>query len=429
MNNQTTLKYGDDCLKISLPAGLNRRVIAPADTPAVKNIRACLTASLESPVSSRTLREKARGAQKIVIVVCDQTRPTKTADYLPHLLDYLNSCGVPDTSIDLLIAYGSHKRISDEDTGGLLGEAACSRVRVHHHDCRDEAALVSLGETSQGVSVRVNRLLVESDLVIPTGGVMHHYFAGFGGGRKMIVPGCAGLDTILANHRLALNPQAGEGLLHPNCDSGILDGNPVHEAALEAARTAGEIFTINTVQNPRGEIAHFVAGELDAAHRRACEIADEMFSIEIREPADLVIASCGGHPYDIDFIQMHKGVHHAARAVRDGGLLVICGEAKNGIGSPTFERWFDCPGLDETAAAIRRDYTLNAHTAYAMKKKVERINISLLSSLDPSFVRKMGIVPIDSFQDAIDEAVSSLCRGHAALIIPRANKTVISIPY
>ncbi len=423
MARKIQLKYGGRELSIALPDSLDWRLCAPKDAPATGDLRAALAASLEAPVASPALREAATGGKKITIVVCDETRLMRTRDFLPHLLDYLNSCGVADSSMDILVAYGSHPRISDEAARELLGAEVCSRLRVHHHDCRDEAGLVWLGETSQGVPVKVNRIVVESDMVITAGGAMHHYFAGFGGGRKMIVPGCAGFDTILANHRLTLNPEKG-ACLHPNCESGVLDGNPVHEAALEAARMVGEVFTLNVVLNPEGEVAHFVSGELDAAHRCACELVDKIYAVDLPGRVGLVVASCGGHPCDIDLIQMHKGVHHAARSLRDGGDLIICGKATNGTGSPTFAHWFDYPGLEAMAAAIREDYTLNAHTAYAMRQKAERIRISLLSSLDVSFVHKMGITPVESLQKTIDEAASSLGAGSTALIIPQANQTL-----
>ncbi len=420
MPEKIKLRYGGDALEIALPDGCDWRTVSPKGAEPLEDIRAALLASMDTPVGSPPLGEIVQDARSVAVVVCDSTRPIPTRDFLPHLLDYLNECGVGDSAIDVIIAYGTHRRMSDEETRALLGERACGRVRINHHDCRDETHLVDLGTTSQGLPVRVNKLVAQADIVITTGGVAHHYFAGFGGGRKTIVPGCAAHDTILANHRLVLQERG--MLLHPHCRSGVLGGNPVHEAALEAARMAGDVFSVNIVLNPDGQIAHFFSGALDGSHRRACEEANEIFTARLDGQATLVLASCGGAPADTDLIQMHKGIDHAASAVRDGGRLIICGAAENGVGSATFERWFDYPDLPSMAAAVRADYTLNAHTAYAMREKAERIRISLFSGLDPELVRRMGITPIDSVQNALDEAAQEA--SGAAYVIPTAALTV-----
>ncbi len=422
MRDKIHLKYGRESIALDLSAGSEWVELRPDDVMAMPNERLGLYASLEAPVGCAPLREALCGVRRVAVVVSDATRPVPTRRFLPYILDYLNAAGLLDHAIDVLIAYGSHRMMSDAETAALLGENIARRVRVHHHDCRDEARLVDLGTTSQGLPVRLNRLLAEADLVIATGGVAHHYFAGFGGGRKALVPGCAAHETILANHRLVLQDN-GE-LLCPRCRSGVLDGNPVHEAALEAARMAGKIFAVNVVLNSSGEIAHFISGALDASHRRACEIVDALYTKKIDAPVKLVLASCGGWPADTDLIQMHKAIDHAAEAVGDGGVLIICGAAENGVGSSTFERWFDYSDLPTMAAAIRRDYTLNAQTAYAMRQKAARIKICLQSGLEPEFVRRMGLMPVESIKDALADTLSDAKR---AYIIPDASRTLVRI--
>jgi nickel-dependent lactate racemase len=416
-----TLRYGTDKISVELPKNVEATLLQPAQVPAIGDVSRELKRAVERPTDSQPLSKLVKEGAQIAIVVSDGTRSSATSIFLEPLINMLNKFGVKDGDITILVAYGSHERHVPDELRALLGAAVARRISIEHHDCYDEQMLIPIGETSQGVPVAVNRILLDSNLVIATGAINYHYFAGYGGGRKSLVPGCAAYDTILANHRLTLSdvPDV-SSLLNPYCDSGVLEENPVHDAALEAARMIPNVFLLNVVLNPGGEICGIFAGELDAAHREGCKLVDRIYRVEAPEPFGMVIASSGGFPHDVNFIQMHKGIHHASQIVADRGSLVYCGEARNGVGSEYFEQWFDYPTLEEMAEEIRREYTLNAHTAYAMREKSRRISIFLQSLLSDDFVRRMGIEPVYDVQHTVNEVIAKLGRPSIA-IIPNAN--------
>jgi len=427
-NVKVPLQYGSEKILIEIPAKFEAALLQPANAPAVGDVAKALRCAVEKPTDSEPLSGLVREGAQIVVVVSDGTRNSATDVFLEPLINLLNSFGAKDSDITVLIAYGSHERHTPDELRTLLGAGVARRVSIEHHDCFDEQMLIPVGETSQGVPVAVNRLLLDSSLVIATGAANYHYFAGYGGGRKALVPGCAAHETILANHRLTLSDAPGlTGLLNPHCDSGVLDENPVHEAALEAARMVPNVFLLNVVLNAAGEISGIFAGELDAAHRKACAMVDEIYRVQVPAPFDIVIASCGGFPYDRNLIQMHKGIHHAAQIVRDGGRLVFCGESRDGVGSDTFEQWFDFDTMEEMAAEIRANYTLNAHTAYAMREKSQRIKIFLRSLLMDDLVQKMGLEPTYDMQRTVNELIAKTGRPSIA-IIPDANLLLPVLP-
>lgn len=416
---QLSLQYGTGKTSIELPKNLRPVLLEPAQAPSVGDVAVALKRSVEKSIESPPLAKLVGRDTQVVIVVSDATRSTAAHVFLEPLINLLNKYGAHDDAITILIAYGSHERHEPEEIRALLGPAVARRINVEHHDCFDEHMLIPIGETSQGVPVAVNRLLTEGSLVISTGAVNYHYFAGYGGGRKSIVPGCAAYDTICANHRLTLSAEAGF-LINMFCDDGVLDENPVHEAALEAAQMVPNVFLLNVVLNPSGEICGVFAGDLDAAHRKACAMVDRIYRVTAAGPFDIVIASCGGFPHDRNVIQMHKGIHHAAQIVEKGGDLVICGEARDGLGSETFAQWFDIDSLEEMAEQIRENYTLNAHTAYAMRQKAARIKIHLKSLIADDFVSKMGLTPVEDMQRTVDELIARYGSPSLA-VIPDAN--------
>ncbi|RKY23833.1 MAG: nickel-dependent lactate racemase, partial [Planctomycetota bacterium] len=268
-----------------MPAGIRCALLEPPWVAAVSDVPSELRGRVENPIDAAPLGDVVRPGSEIVIVVSDATRRTAADVILPPLMDILNEYGVKDDDITILIAYGAHEQHSPDEIRALLGATVTSRINnIEHHDCYDEHMLIPLGETSLGVPVAINRIVLESDLVIATGAVNYHYFAGYGGGRKAIVPGCAAYETILANHRLTLSDMADvTGPLNPYCDSGVLDENPVHETALEAARMVKNVFLLNVVLNAAGEVCGIFAGDLDAAHREACGMVDEIYRADVVE--------------------------------------------------------------------------------------------------------------------------------------------------
>jgi len=274
--------------------------------------------------------------------------------------------------------------------------------------------------------VYVNSLVVQADRRILTGSVVHHWFAGFGGGKKALVPGVAGDETIRRNHALMLDPAS---------RLGVLDGNQAAEDMLEAARLAGGDFLLNTVLDPEGRILGVFAGDMVLAHRQACHLAHRAFAGYQTAPADLVIASCGGWPKDINVYQAQKALENAVLASPPGGVIILVAECREGVGSAKYWEWVQrYPALHQLEQAIRENFELGGHKAWAMARLTAQHTVVLLSSLPPDTVRRLGFVPAATPPQAIalaqrlllDRALSGEGTGERrrAVIMPQAALTV-----
>jgi nickel-dependent lactate racemase len=248
--------------------------------------------------------------------------------------------------------------------------------------------------------------------------VVFHYFAGMGGGRKMVVPGASSHETVRANHRLSLT-RGGE--IHPGCRSGNLAGNPVHEDMMEGLEASLKgCFMVNLVLDGLAEIADIVCGDAAESYMEAVGRAKRMLEVRLPARCDVAVASAGGHPLDLNLIQAHKSIDHAAAAVRDGGVVIALAECPAGVGSDTFLPWFDLGGAAAVSAGLTRDYQLNGQTALSLMKKLERLKIILVSALDGSVVERTGIAPARDLDEAV--ALAGACVGQAPLcyVMPAA---------
>ncbi|MBJ6750762.1 nickel-dependent lactate racemase family protein [Geomonas anaerohicana] len=353
---------------------------------------------------------------RVVIVTSDVTRPTGSEVYLPLLVSRLNSVGIKDRDIEIVIALGIHRKQTPAEHKKIAGELY-GRIKVTDHDCDDPGELVYLGDTHRGVPVEVNRRVTEADRVILTGAVTFHYFAGFGGGRKSILPGVSSRKSCMASHFSLLNPDEGSGR-HPKAVAGNLEGNPVHEAMLEACGMVAPDFILNTVLGPDKQICAAYAGDWQAAHVAGCRFYNDTFSAPIEAKGDLVIVSCGGFPKDINLIQAHKSMEYASRALRPGGIMILLAECRDGYGNATFFNWFSYPTCAELESALRKRYEINGQTAWSVKEKAERFKIVLVSKLPAQEVRTMGMIPAATLDEAMALAVPMLPDDYKAYLIP-----------
>lgn len=415
------LRYGDTSVECSIPPerliAVLRAALPLPDAPPEELTRTALT---------RCDRFLApfRPGERVVIVTSDITRYTGSELYLPLLVAELNRRGIPDRDITILIALGIHRRQTETEHRKIVGPLY-GRITVVDHDCDDPGRLVSLGKSANGIDVLVNRLAVEADRLILTGTIGFHYFAGFGGGRKSLLPGIGGRASCLASHFSVFHPEPGRGR-HPLATAGVLEGNPVHEALCEACALAGPDLILNTVLAPDKRIIAVFAGEWDEAHREGCRYYREHFTYPLAEQADLVIASCGGHPKDINLIQAHKSMEYAGRALKEGGVMVLLASCRDGYGNPTFFSWFRHRELPEFEAALRARYEINGQTAYALLDKAIRFRIILVSELPPEEVRTMSMIPAGSLDEALALAEEMLPVEYSAYIIPEAG-TVLPV--
>ena len=356
------------------------------------------------------------GVQTCALPICEQ--------YLPLIVDELNRRGIIDRDITILIALGIHRAQTEAEHRRIVGPLY-NRITVVDHDCDNPGKLVTVGKTTNGIDVEVTRLAVETDRLILTGTIGFHYFAGFGGGRKALLPGIAGRKSCLASHFAVLHPQHGAGR-HPQATTGVLDGNPVHEALCEASAMVGPDLILNTVLTPDKKIMAVFAAPWDEAHRVGCRFYAEHFSYPLQERADLVVASCGGYPKDINLIQAHKAMEYASRALQEGGVMILLAQCRDGYGHPTFFTWFRHKELPEFESALRARYEINGQTAYALLDKAKRFRIILVSDLPAEEVMTMSMIPAATLDEALQKAEELLPAEYTAYVIPEAG-TVLPV--
>lgn len=405
-------KYGREEWSLHLPQA---EVVAVTGLPAT-DPQALITAALDAPVASARLEAIVSPGEKVVIVTSDITRATGSPLYLPLLVERLHRAGVPDDAIEIVIALGIHRRQTAAEHRQILGSLS-GRIRVSDHDCDDEKQLVDFGVTSSGLPVQINRTVAEADRVIVTGTVGLHYFAGFGGGRKGLVPGVASRATCMATHFAIFNP-AEIGGRQPLATAGNLAGNPVHGAILEAARRVRPDFLFNTVLAPDKRLIAAFAGDLEAAHLAACDLARAIYTVPLAAPAELAVVSCGGHPKDINFVQAHKAFDYGVRALVPGGTLILLAACPDGFGNATFADWLRYRDLGEFEQALRARYEINGQTALATLEKSRRYRTILVSEFSAAETALLGMEKAQSLDRALEMAYEKLPKSARTVVIP-----------
>ncbi len=378
--------------------------------------------ALEHPVGTAPLRQIARPGERVAIVVNDITRLTRTDLILPPMVDTLNAAGIPDRDIFIVFALGIHRRQTDQERRLILGPEIFARIRSFDHIATDDASLVEIGVTSFGNVVEINREVWEADRIILTGEIIYHLIAGYSGGRKSLVPGVAGARTTTFNHRMIFDPR---------CRSGLLDGNPAHEDLLEACRLADPDFLVNVVLSPEGKLAGVAAGHFDLAHREGCRLVDRMLRADLEAPYDLVIASAGGFPLDIDLRQAHKGLENACQALRPGGSILFYAECPSGAGISSFEEYVRRYRDDaEMRAALEREFVVGGHKAYWIARLGRLYDVHLVSGLDPEFVRRCHFTPVTpaDHEKALDDLLRRAGPAARVALIPYAGFTLPACP-
>lgn len=323
--------------------------------------------ALERPIGQvERLRGRVKAGEEVVVLVSDQFRQTRADVVVREVVSELARGGVGEEGVHLLFATGTHRPPTPAEQSGVLGREVYARFRgrVHVHDAFDSKGLAHVGTTSRGTPVRINRLALEADRLIATGGVVFHYFAGYGGGRKSVVPGVAGAETIAHNH--AMNLHGREDRLDPAVRIGALGGNPVAEDMLEAARFVEVDSIVNTVLDSAGRIAGVFAGHMEAAHGAAADFARGLFAAPIGEQADIVVASSGTAG---NFVQAHKALYNAFQAMKPGGRIVLVAECAEGLGGEQFVKWLRLKTRGAIISGLRRQSEINGQTALSSLEK------------------------------------------------------------
>jgi nickel-dependent lactate racemase len=319
---KVTLNYGRNGLVVDLPD--HSRIVAPRHQRGLPNEASAIREALRHPIGSPPLALLVRPGDKVVISHTDVTRATPNGRILPILLDELESAGIVPGDITLLNAIGTHRKQTVAELRQMLGDQVVDRYRCIQHDGDDDAGLVPLGRTSFGNPVRVNRLFVESDVRILTGFVEPHFFAGFSGGPKGVMPALAGNESVYSNHGYSM-------LAHPRATWGTTEGNPVWEEMREVALLAKPTFLLNVTLNRQHQITGVFAGDLVEAHRLGCDFCRESAMVRVEAPFDIVITTNSGYPLDQNLYQSTKGISGGNQIVRKGGTILIATACAEGL--------------------------------------------------------------------------------------------------
>ena len=414
------LPYGARTLTAEMDWGECLGTIDIADAPALPDIGAALRDGLARPIGlDRAFFDGFRRGETVAIIVSDAYRQTGVDRYLPVLLDELERAGVRDADIRFVFASGTHKVPAPEQQRAILGAAVYdrSRERTFTREAHNASRHVLVGTTSRGTPVELDRVAMECDRIVVTGAVVLHYFGGFGGGRKSIVPGLASARTIAHNHAINLHPS--EDRLHPDVRIGVLDGNPVAEDMLEAAKMARVHGIVNTVLDRQGRIAGLFVGELERAHRAAAELARRLFAVPVQRRADLVIASAGSAK---NYVQSHKTLYNAYQAMNPGGRIIFIAPCEEGLGGEAIEKWLRLGDTSAIIAALRKQSEIYGQTALSTREKSP--SAIMVTGLPDDAVRLIGARKAGSLDAALRIARAELPATAAYYLMPSASYTV-----
>ena len=404
-----TFKYGDTTITLDLPEKRVLAVCRANDLPGVPDASGEIKRALANPVGSPALESLAAGKKSAAVVVDDVTRPVPYPQVLAPVLDILIEAGIPEDRISVIVAIGLHRPMTRAELDSWIGPYR-GRVRIFNHEPDDPSELVDIGTTSLGTRIKINRAFMEADLKVLTGDVDYHQFCGYGGGAKSVYPGLADRAAIETNHsRMEIR---GAGM-------GRIEGNPVREEIDEAGRTAGVDFILNVVQNSRREVTAAFAGDPIAAHRAGAGLVDQMYKVKVPVHADVVIASAGGYPKDIDLYQAQKALSAARKVVRDGGKIFLLAECREGHGSDLFDRWMrEAKTPEEIFRRIRERFIMGGHKAYQYVRDMQGVEVHLYSSLPAREVEAYWLRPLRSPEETLDRITDDetiICLPDAAL--------------
>ncbi|KAF1681684.1 nickel-dependent lactate racemase [Veillonella sp. R32] len=408
--------YGEQMIDCTLD---ETRVIGElhmAEIPVIANPEKAIREALANPIDSKPLKELVKPGETVAIIANDTTRIANTHVFMPIILDTLNEAGIPDENIKIVFALGTHRDMTEAEMISEVGLEAAGRVTMINSSAKKADQFTYVGTTSFGTDVYLNRHVVEADHIICTGSVVHHFFAGFGGGRKAILPGVASYETIRQNHSLMLDDKA---------TIGHLEGNPIYDDQMEGVAMCPPTFLLNVVLNGEKEFTGVFAGHYITAHKAACDFVNAQNGVVIERQAPIVIASTGGYPKDINIYHSQKTMDNAVRAVQPGGVVILLAECREGSGSAIFDETVNTfDSIQAIEDSVRKDFQIGRHKAYAVTRLMKKVDFYLLSSLEDEYARKAFFTPVASLEDALRLAEAKLGADAEILLMPHGSYTV-----
>jgi lactate racemase len=409
-----SIPYGRKSIPIEIPRGCPVEILEPAAVTCAP-LPSLLEKSLIDPKGNNSLREFLGNARSVLFIVNDATRATPTAQLLDYLHHYTSSL---ETAY--VVATGTHRPPGEKELERIFGHhLPAIRARISIHECRNKDILISKGTTSFGTKVYVNRILFDFDCAIAINSVEPHYFAGYTGGRKSIVPGLAGEETIWNNHRQALSPDS---------RTLRLGGNPVHDDMVEATRlSGGKIFSIQTVLDRNHQVFALESGDIFLSHERAAKSAEQVYCRRIGERADIILAAVLP-PSDSDLYQAHKAIEHGKLALRDGGIIILVAPCPEGKGPDSFIELLASAGSPEEALKkLEAGYRTGYHKSAKIAELLGRAQIWAVTDLPPATIASIFWRPFDTVSEALSEACRIKGEGARIVIILDSGYVVPSI--
>jgi len=413
------LPYGKTDVCVRVPARNLLGTIEPIERQGAPDAKAEVERALKDPIpiGSKHLSEIAKPESKVAIVVDDSTRKTSSEMMLLPVLAELNLAGVKDENITIIFGCGTHRAVKPEEAAVILGAEVIKRIKTVSHDCKAQN-LVNIGTTkTHGNKVFVNSVFAEADVRVLLGDVGFHYYAGYGGGRKSVLPAVSGEETIKHNHSM---------LLHANARTGNLTDNPVHQDMTEAARLAKVDFIVNVVENKKGEIVKAFAGDLEQVFVEAVKLVDEMYRVTVDRRADILVVSAGGYPADINLYQAYKALDNSLDAVKRGGVIILVAECPEGHGNQVFYDWMTRLGdLKNVEHEIKRNFIMGGHKAYYLLKAMQTHQIILVSSLTDYYATSIfKLKTARAVNDALTEALKIAGSASRVWAMPHGSYTL-----
>lgn len=369
--------------------------------------------ALENPIGTPRLFEIVKPGEKIVIVTSDITRPMPSRTVLPPVIDELISSGVRYEDITVVFALGNHRKQTEEEKKYLVGEDIYSKVRCIDSDADN---CISMGVTANGTPVEIFKAVAEADRRICLGNIEFHYFAGYSGGAKAIMPGVSTRAAIQANHSRMVKDAA---------RAGAMEDNPVRIDIEEVANYVHIDFIVNVVLDEKKNIIKAVAGHHIKAHREGCRFLDSLYKVEIPQKADIVVTTPGGYPKDINLYQAQKALDNAKHAVKDGGIIILMASCYEGFGEDVFEKWIsNAVSLEGMISDIQENFELGGHKAAAIALVRKKAKLFMVSDMKKEYVEKIFMEPYTEMSQALDQAFKELGSDASVLLMPYGGSTL-----
>lgn len=416
---KVNLAYGSGHLPIEVPDD-RTTVIEPAHIDGLADEKAAVLDALQNPIGSQPLLERISPDAKICIAFTDITRATPNDRIIPWLLEHL---GGPNDNITLLNQLGTHRPNTREELETMLTPEVVANYRVLNHEPENPKALVQVGTTADGTPALLNRHIVEADLRIITGFIEPHFFAGFSGGVKGIMPGCAGLETVMSNH-------GAKNIGDPQATFGVTEGNPLWEELRDIALKTGPSFLLNVTLNEQRDITNVFAGDIIEAHKTGCVFVKKSAMQPVEQPFDIVVTTNSGYPLDLNLYQGVKGMSAGARVLKEGGTLILAAECREGVpdGSPLDDLLRSADSIEEILAMLSTPGFVRPEQWQAQIQALvqRRAEVLVCCELDDATLRACHLAPCADINAEVAKRLAKLGADARVAVLPQGPLT---IPY